>query len=175
MVPGERAGLGTRFFGDDLGSRLRIVETQNPFARDILAVHFRWRKFPAARGTQGLFGKIFARPGGIEVRSYNIPRRIHADSHADAHRAANGVPRFLGHVRQDLIEDFAGNKAWRGSLGLQGSRRGGAADRVLLFLAARIFLSASAPTSAESSMQHVSPQVMARLRWKRFAEIPRAG
>ena len=111
--------LGTRFFGNDSGSRLRIVETQNPFARDILAVHFRWRKFPSARGVQGLLGKIFARAGGIEVRSYNISRRIHADSHADAHRAANGVSGFLGHVRQDLIEDFAGNKPWRGSLGLQ--------------------------------------------------------
>ena len=115
------------------------LESQDPFTRDIPTINFRRPKFPPSRGLQSQIGKILARSGRIERRCHHTTCRINSDSHADPHRASNGVSCPLGHVGQNFLKDFTLNQNASGCLrprpGSKGGRRRSGASGTLLFLA----------------------------------------
>jgi len=95
----------------DCGTGVREIEAQDPFARDVLAVHGRGEKFPALSGAQCLVGEIFAGAGGVERGACDGARWFYFDSHTYADLSLNRVAGFLGDFGQGLLEDLAGNEA----------------------------------------------------------------
>src|ERR1700730_4300763 len=65
---------GSHRNGLDVGRRK--LKSQGPFARDVLAIDFRRRKFPLSRGLRSKIGEILARPGRIVRGLHHTASRI---------------------------------------------------------------------------------------------------
>ena len=101
-----------------MGAGLGKLKTDEPVARDAVAIRFRRGELPAADGLQREIGEILARAGGIEFGLRNISSGLDVDADSNANFALNRVASFFGNVGQDLVQDFAarergGGRFWR--------------------------------------------------------------
>ena len=120
--------LRNRLHREDLRAAPAKLKSQDPLTGDVAAVNFRRHEFPTVGCLQGQFGKISARPGVFECRCCHAPRGGNTDFNSHSHLALNGFSRTSGHIRQDLVKDFAwrarGGRGLGSGLGPHGLRHG---------------------------------------------------
>src|SRR6266571_3185593 len=135
---GAYEALRSSLLRKSLGIGWGEFEADQPFTGNAVSVDLRCSELPAAGGVQCEVGEIRARAGRIRFRLRNAARGIDVNADGDTHGSVNGVPRFLGNVRQNLVEDFTARgrrggglrfiRRW-GSIGVQRGRGGSCGGR----------------------------------------------
>ena len=75
------------------------LKFQDPFARNVLAIHLRGGEAPTPGSVHRDPGKITAGGARVECRSSHTAGRVHRDFHFDLHPAMNGPSRPERNVR----------------------------------------------------------------------------